>query len=57
VQGLGAATGCWLRWSPSGAKVRREISAGELPAVHLRHSARVARTDLDAYPEARREGR
>jgi len=37
--------------------VRREIKAGELRTVRLGRSVRVARTDLDAYVEARREGR
>jgi excisionase family DNA binding protein len=37
--------------------VRREISAGTLPTVRLGRSVRVARTDLDAHIEARREGR
>jgi excisionase family DNA binding protein len=35
--------------------VRRQISAGELPAVRLRRSVPVATTDLDAYIEARRD--
>jgi excisionase family DNA binding protein len=34
--------------------VRREIRAGELPAVRLRRSVRIARPDLDAYVKARR---
>jgi excisionase family DNA binding protein len=32
------------------------IAAGELAAVDLRRSVRVARADLDAYIKARREG-
>jgi excisionase family DNA binding protein len=37
--------------------VRREIATGTLPPVRLGRSVRVARTDLDAYIKARREGR
>jgi excisionase family DNA binding protein len=38
-----------------GLHLSRVIAAGELPAVRLRRSVRVARADLDAYIKARRE--